>query len=71
LRAANGRFEHSFDDIVCVIDGGAFAVHDQLVSLHAQRNRKSVFQSREILIELPEKTEVIAQTAQIDGSFGR
>jgi hypothetical protein len=46
-----------------LFDSGAFAVHDEPVAIDAQRNRKSVFQGREILIELSEEAEVIVETA--------
>jgi hypothetical protein len=45
-------------------------VHHQVVAVNAQSNRKSVFERREILIELPEQAEVIGQVAQVNGSFG-
>jgi hypothetical protein len=37
----------------------ALTVHDQLIAVDAQRNRKSVLEGREILIEFSEEAEVI------------
>jgi hypothetical protein len=38
-------------------------VHDQLIAVDAQGNRKSILEGREILIELSEQPEVIAELA--------
>ncbi|HZT13959.1 MAG TPA: hypothetical protein VFA29_14265 [Candidatus Baltobacteraceae bacterium] len=43
--------------------------HEPVV-FNAQGYAECRFQSREILIELSEKTKTIVQRAQIDGSFG-
>jgi hypothetical protein len=42
---------------------GALAVQHQTVAFDAQRNRKSVFECGEILIELSEQPEMIVQRA--------
>jgi hypothetical protein len=55
--------KHPSNDVVRLIDCAALAVHDQLIAVDAQRNRKSILEGGEILIELPEKAEVIVQLA--------
>gem|GEM_PF-4848607 len=50
-------------DVVGLFDRGAVTVYDETIAVDAKRNRKSVFQGREILIELSEQTEVIVEAA--------
>ncbi|MGZ3499236.1 MAG: hypothetical protein ACXWNK_17710 [Vulcanimicrobiaceae bacterium] len=47
------------------------SMHDQTVTVDAQRDGQCIFQGREILIELAEQPEMVAQIAEIYGSFGR
>ena len=57
--AAHRSLQHAVDYVIGLIDCGALAVYDEPVPVHAQRNRKSVFQSGEILIEFSEQAEMI------------
>jgi hypothetical protein len=70
LRAAHGCFEHPGNDRGGAIDARAGAVHHQTVAVDAERDFERFFQCREILIELSEQAEVIAQGAEVYGSFG-
>lgn len=64
------RLQHALHDVIRLIDRGAFTVENQVAAFDAQGDRKSVFECREILIELSKEAKVIAQGAQVDGSFG-
>jgi hypothetical protein len=63
VRAAHGSVEHTTYDVIRLIDRSAFAVQNERIAFDAQRDRKSVLKCREILIELSEEAEVIAQGA--------
>jgi hypothetical protein len=66
----HGSPQHAPHDVIRLIDGAGLTVHDQVIAVDAQGNRKSVLEGREILIELSEQTEVIVELAEVDGSFG-
>jgi hypothetical protein len=61
LRAPDGGVQHTLHDVIRLIHGGTLAVQHKAVAVDSQCDRKRVFECREILIELSEQPEVIAQ----------